>query len=326
MWEAYAMLDSNVDVWGNDAVIAPIVKRREHRLRLGIIGYGFVGKAVNYVFSTESVEKLVVDPKYNKNTLKNLCDWEPNITIICLPTPGSAKGSVNSKDIEEAVMRLVNQTDSFIVIKSTIPPQIIDRLARIDNRIVYEPEFITEANSKMDMLEARYRIFGIRDPAAGRYLESVYNNFSLCNPAQCIMMSPIEAAYYKYATNNFLAMKITFMNQLKQVMDEYGGNYNTLSRALMVDPRIGSSHMKIPGPDSKPGFGGACFPKDLSEFINFVESETSVDPTLLKAVRSINNEIRSKYKLSDREKDQNVSYGQIKKEQQDKDNGNPKPE
>lgn len=303
--------------------LAPVVKRREHKLKMGIIGHGFVGKAVDHAFSTGNVEKMVVDPKYSQTTLKDLCDWEPNITFICLPTPSADDGSVDTKNIDEAVMRLINLTDSFIVIKSTIPPNVIDRLSRIDTRIVYEPEFLTEANFKADMLDARFRVFGIQDQNAGQYLEGVYNAFSLCSPAQCLMMAPVEAAFFKYAVNNFLAMKIIFMNQLKAVMDEYGGNYTSLSRALMADQRLGYSHMRIPGTDGKPGFGGSCFPKDLNGFINFMEKETSVDPQLLKVVRSINNEIRSKYPLSEREKEQNVNYGQTKEEQQDQDNGGP---
>jgi UDPglucose 6-dehydrogenase len=317
------MLDNSVNSQGGD--LEPVVKRREQKLKLGIIGQGFVGKAVDHAFTNDNIEKMVVDPKYSQNTLKDLCEWEPNLTFICLPTPSDVDGSVNTKDIDDAVMRLINLTDSFIVIKSTVPPNVIDRLSRIDTRIVYEPEFLTEANAKADMLDARFRVFGIQDQNAGQYLEGVYNNFSLCSPAQCLMMAPVEAAFFKYAVNNFLAMKITFMNQLKAVMDEYGGNYNLLSRALMADQRLGYSHMRIPGTDGKPGFGGSCFPKDLSGFINFVEKETSVDPKLLKVVRSINNEIRSEYPLSEREKEQNVNYGQTEEEQQDQDNGSPEP-
>jgi UDPglucose 6-dehydrogenase len=135
------------------------------------------------------------------------------------------------------------------------------------------------------------------------------------------MVSPVEASLFKYAVNTYLATKVTFFNQLKQICDDYGANFNMLARALPIDHRIGHSHMKIPGPDGKAGFGGSCFPKDLNAFIKFAEKETSVDPTIWKEVRKVNNEIRSQYELSDREIAQNVNYGQTKKEQQDQDNG-----
>jgi len=217
-------------------------------------------------------------------------------------------------------MKLVNQTDAFIVIRSTLTPDVIDRLSRIDGRIVYHPEFLTEANAKMDMLEARFRVVGVQQQEAAQHLEGLYNYFSIANPAQMITMSPVEAAFFKYTVNSFLSMKITFMNQLKKVMDDYGGSYNQLSRALMADHRIGHSHMKIPGPDGKEGFGGACFPKDLAAFISFVDNKTDVDFDLLKTVKKVNDGIRSQYEIDDREKEQNVNYGQTKNKQQDKNN------
>lgn len=304
----------------NDVELQPVVKRREHRFKLGIIGHGFVGKAVDYIFSTPMVDKFVVDPKYTENTIKDLCEWEPNCVFICAPTPSKDDGSVDSSIVDEAVMKLVNQTDAFIVIRSTLTPDVIDRLSRIDGRIVYHPEFLTEANAKMDMLESRFRVVGVQQQEAAQHLEGLYNYFSIANPAQMITMSPVEAAFFKYTVNSFLSMKITFMNQLKKVMDDYGGSYNQLSRALMADHRIGHSHMKIPGPDGKEGFGGACFPKDLAAFISFVDNKTDVDFDLLKTVKKVNDGIRSQYEIDDREKEQNVNYGQAKNKQQDKNN------
>ena len=277
------------------------------------------------VFLLKVLTKFIIDPKENDNTLQDLCDWEPQCVFICLPTPAKDDGGVDTKDIDDAVMRLVNLTEAFIVIKSTVPPDAIDRLSRIDGRIVYEPEFLQESNSKQDMIEARFRVFGVHQQEAAQHLEGLYNHFSLANPAQIVTMSPVEASFFKYTVNNYLSMKVTFMNQLKKVMDDFGGSYNQLSRALMAEPRMGHSHMKIPGPDGKDGFGGACFPKDLSAFINFVDTKTDQSSEIWKTVQLLNNEIRSEYDLNDREREQNVNFdnGQTETEQQDKDNGSP---
>ena len=260
------------DKKGDDIELQPVVKRREQRFKLGIIGYGFVGQAVDYGFSTESVDKFIVDPKYNKNTIQDLCDWQPTCVFICAPTP-SKQG---------------------------------------------------EGDAKQDFINQRFRVVGVQQPEAGRHLEGLYNYFSLCNPAQMITMSCVEAAYFKYAVNTFLAMKVTFMNQLKEVIDDYGGSYNQLSRALAAEYRLGNSHMKIPGHDGKPGFGGSCFPKDLTAWLNFVDKKTNANSDLLKSVKKVNDKIRSNYDISDREKEQNVDYGQTKKEQQTKDDGDSK--
>lgn len=295
-------------------------RRKQEKLKIAIIGHGFVGKAVDYAFSLDTVEKYIVDPLYN-TTLADLAEFQPNVTFICAPTPGREDGSVDTSIVDEAVLRIINTTQSFIAIKSTITPDAAERLTRYDSRVVYNPEFLAEANPKMDFINQQFRVVGVTEQGAGQYLEGIYNNFSLCNPAQMIMMSPVEASLFKYAVNTFLAMKVTFFNQLKQIADDYGANYNLLSRVLPADNRMGHSHMKIPGPDGKSGFGGSCFPKDLNAFIKFVEKETSVDPTLWKEIRKVNNEIRSQYELSDREIAQNVNYGKTEKELKDQDNG-----
>ena len=90
----------------NEPELMPVAKRREQKFKLGIIGYGYVGKAVDYIFSTPTVEKMTIDPKYNENTLKDLCDWNPSCVFICLPTPSKEDGSVDSKDIDEDQMEI----------------------------------------------------------------------------------------------------------------------------------------------------------------------------------------------------------------------------
>ena len=293
-------------------------------IRMGIVGLGFVGKAVEYAFSTKYVEKFIVDPKFNNNTLQDLLDFQPVVTWVCLPTPSKEDGSIDASVVETTVKNLISGSQSFIVIKSTCTPDVIEKLTRLDRRVVYEPEFLTEANAIMDYLSPRFRIVGCVEQSAFNYIQGLYNMFSLCDSTRMSQMTPVEAAFFKYAINTFLAMKITFMNQLKTVVDSYGGSYNQLSKALPMDPRIGHTHMKIPGTDGKEGFGGACFPKDLNAFIQFAEDHANVDPALLKSVRDINNNIRSQYELGDREKEQNVNYGQAKEELKDKDNGSPK--
>lgn len=287
----------------------PIVTRRQAKFKLGIIGHGFVGQAVDYAFSTPFVQKFIVDPKYGElNKLEDLCEFNPNCTFICAPTPSNDDGSVDCGIVEEAVMKLINLTDSFIIIKSTVPPDVVDRLMSIDKRVAYCPEFLTEGNAKMDFVNAPYRILGVNDESAKQYIDGIFNGFSLCNPCQSIPMTGLEASFFKYTINTFLAMKLTFFNQLYDYMSEFGGSYLTVTKTLPIDPRIGHSHMRIPGTDGKRGFGGACFPKDLDGFIHFIENNTEVEPKLLKTVKEINTTYRSQYELDDREKANNIKF------------------
>lgn len=287
----------------------PIVSRRQQKMKLGIVGHGFVGQAVDYAFSTPFVEKFIVDPKYTDgNKLEDLCEWEPNCVFVCAPTPSNDDGSADCSIVEETVMKLVNLTDSFIIIKSTCPPDVIDRLMSIDQKIVYCPEFLTEGNAKENFIQAPFRIVGVSDDSQRQYIESIFHAFSICSPAQTIPLSGVEAAFFKYSINTFLAMKLTFFNQLYDFMGDFGGNYYAVAKTIGVDPRIGHSHKTIPGTDGKRGFGGACFPKDLDAFIHFIENNTEQEPKLLKTVKEINKVYRSQYELNDREKANNIKF------------------
>ena len=287
------------------------VRRKPQKLKVGIIGYGFVGQAIDYAFSTPMVDKMIVDPKYNNNTMNDLADWEPNITFICLPTPSTEDGSVDASLVENAVKKLISSTESFIVIKSTITPDVAADLCHLDSRVAYSPEFLLEGSAKTDIVNAQFMIVGITDQGAGQYLEQIYATCTICNPSATIMVSPVEASLIKYTINTFLAMKVTFFNQLYDLVDSYGGNYQSVVRGVLADHRIGYSHTKIPGTDGKRGFGGACFPKDLDALIKFAEKETDVDLELLKSVKSVNNKIRSQYETDDREKANIIKFDEI---------------
>ena len=81
-----------------------------------------------------------------------------------------------------------------------------------------------------------------------------------------------EASLAKYAINTFLATKVVFMNELKEIADASNLDYTTVARMITSDIRIGNSHMKVPGPDGSFGFGGMCFPKDTAALLKYAES------------------------------------------------------
>ena len=126
----------------------------------------------------------------------------------------------------------------------------------------------------------------------------------------------VSASLIKYTINSFLALKVTFFNEIKFVFDSLNSKDDWLNfiSALSKDKRIGDSHMSVPGPDGKYGFGGACFPKDVSALIEY-SKELGPELSLLKKANDINNNIRSEYNdLSEREKEQNIRYRTDKEE------------
>ena len=119
------------------------------------------------------------------------------------------------------------------------------------------------------------------------------------------IVNPMEASYVKYAINAFLAMKVTFFNQLHDAMmdDEFNINAIRVLKTLGAEQRLGGTHWRVPGPDGKKGFGGACFPKDVSALTTFSDKFS-----LLEKVTEINNEYRKEYDLDSREIEQNISF------------------
>ena len=289
------------------------------KLRIGIVGHGFVGGAVDYAFTHEHIEKFYVDPKYD-TTIDDLLEWQPHVSFICAPTPMAESGFVDASIVEDAALKLLEHTEGGVVIKSTITPDIVDRIFSSVfeddiKRLTVNPEFLTESNAKEQFVNAKYHIIG-GHPDACRGLAELYTVYSLCTADEYIFTAATEAAFVKYGVNSFLATKVTFFNQLYDAIAKFGGNYPTIVNAIGKDPRIGLGHTRVPGYDGKRGFGGACFPKDTKAFTLFDK-----DLTLLEKCVTINNEYRKQYDLDEREESNNVDYGQTEEEQQNQDDG-----
>ena len=266
---------------------------------IAIVGHGYVGKAVDYGFS-DGVTKHIVDPIYKTN-ISDLVGKNIDIAFVCVPTPFGKNGEIDSSIVESVVAELA-QFICPIIIKSTVTPDIVDKLYLKNNRVVYNPEFLTEKNALDDFVNPPMHIFG-----GGRGITNIvhefYNDYSNCKPCPVFHMTAKEASFVKYGINSFLATKVLWMNQFKDIVDNMGCNYNKIINAIGTDIRVGPSHTQVPGPEGKRGFGGACFPKDTQAFASFAKTFT-----VLEEVIKQNNIYRSQYELDDREKEQKVVY------------------
>ena len=303
----------NIDAAGNPELV-------NLKLKVGIVGHGFVGGAVDYAFTHPEISKFYVDPKYD-TTIDDLVDWEPHVTFICAPTPMAESGFVDASIVEDAALKLLEHTEGGVVIKSTITPDIVDRLYQSVfeddiKRLTINPEFLTESNAKEQFVSADYHVIG-GHPDACQGLAQLYDVYSLCTADEYIFCSGPEAAFIKYGVNSYLATKVTFFNQLYDSIQRFGCNFPTVANAIGKDKRIGVGHTRVPGYDGKRGFGGACFPKDTKAFTLFDETLTLIDKCV-----NINNNYRNEYELDEREESNNVKYdGQAEEKQQDKNNG-----
>ena len=266
-----------------------------------IIGHGFVGKAIDYAFQ-DDVEKQIIDPEIGVE-LKDV-KLNADVTFVCVPTPMHKNGKCDVSILEDVLTQIKHRMTGLIVVKSTVTPDKIEELFRgsAKHRMIYNPEFLTEKNANEDIINPFVHIFGGQSDATEK-LELIYKEYSICKPCPVYRMSATDASFVKYGINTFLATKLTFFNEFYDTIKEFGGNYGRIANAIGTDPRIGHAHTRVPGFDGKRGFGGACFPKDVSAFINFTDQAT-----LLEHVMNRNNLYRSEYEKDDREIEQNIQY------------------
>tara|TARA_A100001015_G_scaffold300738_1_gene386604 strand:- start:1611 stop:2438 length:828 start_codon:yes stop_codon:yes gene_type:complete len=272
-----------------------------NELRLVIIGHGFVGKAVDFGFNLH-VTKLIIDPKYG-NSIADIKEFNPDVIFICVPTPSNDDSSIDLSLVEGVLTELEVFSQTLIVLKSTIVPSFFKSINNRYENLVYNPEFLTERNANQDFISQPMLILGGKETYSKK-LEYIYKNHSSCHNCPTLYLSRVEASVVKYAINSYLATKVTFFNQIYDLVEDCSGDYDKVRKAITSDPRITDSHTLVPGHDGKRGFGGACFPKDISAI--YLDSDKL---TLLKQVADINRAYRKAYSLDDRERSQNIKFG-----------------
>jgi UDP-glucose 6-dehydrogenase len=169
-------------------------------MKLGIVGHGFVGKAVDHGF-TRGCAKFIVDPKNNTNTLAQLTEIQPAATFVCVPTPQQSSGEADVS-ILDAVCGELNRTAQLVIIKSTVPGYVLERLRDTHNnlRLVYNPEFLTEKNYIQDFVNPAMQIFG-GERGDTEAVDRLYREHSICKRAPVYHTDLKSASLVKYAIN-----------------------------------------------------------------------------------------------------------------------------
>ena len=277
-------------------------------MKIGIVGYGFVGKAVDYGFK-RNIEKIIIDPKLD-TSISDLKSHNPEFIFICVPTPMNLDGDQDSSIIEKVLAEInKDYSESVVIVKSTVLPSIIEKLSKSHKHFVYNPEFLREKTANEDFVNASSLILGGESDDLKRVAE-LYNNHSDCKIVEVHETDVISASLVKYSINTFLASKVIFFNQLYDIYKALTPDIKWDEFITMInsDKRIGESHMDVPGHDGRLGFGGACFPKDTAALLS-LSKDIDKEFSLLKEVIRINNNIRMQYnELDEREKEQGVNY------------------
>ena len=267
-------------------------------MNVGIVGCGFVGSSLREGLR-DSVTVNVYD-KFNTDlsTVDSLSDLvtESDILFVCLPTPMRRTGECDTTLVENTVRLIDNYCegdDKVVVIKSTVPPGTTKRLQLITRdccSIIFNPEFLTEANHIEDFKNQKRIILGGDNcKEALTKVKSMYMKQFPSVPY--VLCGSLEAELTKYFCNCFLATKVSFANEMKQYCDALGADYDRVVESSVYDDRVGKSHLSVPGPDGQLGFGGSCFPKDVNALIHSMKTK-NVNPSLLSAVWQKNLEVR----------------------------------
>lgn len=205
---------------------------------------------------------------------------------LCVPTPQGPDGSADLSFIESAAEEIgpLLDSDTIVINKSTVPvgsTRVVERaLHRGDVHVVSNPEFLREGSAVHDFLHPDRVVIGCEDQAAAVRVASVYIGI----PAPIMVTDPASAETIKYASNAFLATKISFVNAVAAVCEAVGADVNDVVLGMGYDKRIGQEFLR-PGP----GWGGSCFPKDTNALIRIAE-DAGYDFRLLKGVVEVNEE------------------------------------
>lgn len=282
---------------------------------VSVIGQGFVGGSMTTVLAERSIKSFVFDivgkvaqGGVSTNSFSiaehvRFCDsLGIDVHFVCLPTPMSKDGSADTGVVRDAIDEIANVAPSkgrsrVIVVKSTVPPgssyKWDQETAKRGTRIVFSPEFLTEANCLDDMRnQDRIVLGGHHDPVS-----SVESLMTFAFPdARIVKMTATNAELVKYFANCFLATKVSFSNEMRQICERLSlsgvdCDFESVVSAAVLDDRLGTSHWRSPGPDGKFGFGGSCFPKDINALIHLAHS-LGVEPDVLEGVWKKNLEVR----------------------------------
>lgn len=198
------------------------------------------------------------------------------VTFIAVGTPPRGDGSADMKYIDEVAMEIAKHVNSYkvIVTKSTVPVGTGERIREIvsknlkeqvDFDIVSNPEFLREGAAIEDFMRPNRVIIGARSQQAVAIMKDLYRPLYLIETP--FVITNIETAeLIKYASNSFLATKISFINEIANLCEKVGADVNTVAKGMGLDQRIGAKFLH-----AGPGFGGSCFPKDTKALLKIAE-------------------------------------------------------
>lgn len=254
---------------------------------------------------TELMERNTAAGRLKFTTDVENAHRDADMIFICVGTPSDERGHTDLKyvqsaadDIADVIKKLgPNQKPKVVVVKSTVPVgttfMVRDRIReRVGPSIPFEvadnPEFLKEGAAIDDFNKPDRVVVGVEKESVGELMRDLYDPF-VRNGHPIFIMDVLSAEMVKYASNNFLATKISFINEMANLCEAYGANINRVREGMCSDKRIGSQFL-YPGL----GYGGSCFPKDTLACI-MMGDKAGIEATLSKSVHAVNQKQRERF-------------------------------
>lgn len=290
-------------------------------MKITIIGVGYVGLTFGLVLCKKGNEVYFYDNDKKKidllkngvlpikenglddilNQLYKKCSFfskpgdyirDSDIIFICVGTPILEDGLIDTSYFKKVVNEISSYLSnrSVLVVKSTITPDHIIWCKNFLNKnfnflnFAVNPEFLREGNALYDAENPSRIIIGVENEFSKEKLLSLYKDFN----SPIIITDPISASIIKYASNSFLATKISFINEIANLCDILGADINDVAIGMGLDPRIGKNYL-----NAGIGYGGSCLPKDTKAFIRFFK-DNGLKFNILESVNYVNE---NQYKI-----------------------------
>ena len=276
-------------------------------MKFGIIGLGYVGlatlcglaKAGHEVIGVEKEQPRLLRlmngdvPFHEPGMADVLRDHHGSITftdsiadtetadylVLAVGTPSKQDGSCDLTYVDAALSEV--ESKHKIIIRSTVPPGTTDMLSVMypAHTFAVVPEFLQEGRALADVLKPHLVVIGSDNLEMCEELAGIYGRLGV----PIVSTSPVDAEFIKYASNAFLATKISFINDLSRLADKAGADITTIADGMGLDPRIGRSFL-----NAGLGYGGSCFPKDMYALLN-VAGENELDLPVIRAAMHAND-------------------------------------
>jgi len=302
-------------------------QQKNKKFNICVIGAGYVGLVSGACLAEighsvicvdnnrEKVSKLqknispIYEPGLEELIIKNKKDgrlsftWDienavnkSDVIFIAVHTPTKENGETDLQYVEDVSKKVATAMDEYkiIISKSTMPVGTGQKIKEIlkkncKNGVAFDvasnPEFLKEGVAIKDFLEPDRIVVGLETEKAQKIIADIYKPIKAP-----IIFTDIESAeIIKHACNSFLTTKISFINAIASICEKNHGNVEEVAKAMGLDKRIGPDFLR-----AGIGFGGSCFPKDLSAFIN-IAKKCGYDFKLLKAVKEINDKQKENF-------------------------------